>query len=60
VCSAAKADTHHPKKTVIRAMMHRGAWFGATEGQSIRVSRNIMREGWKSLPQAVYPEEQEE
>lgn len=59
VCSAAKADKHHPRKSVIRAMMHRGAWFGATEGRTIHVSRGINREGWASIPQAAYPDEQE-
>ncbi|MGS1050405.1 ComEC/Rec2 family competence protein [Burkholderia glumae] len=59
VCSSAKADEDHPRKSVIRAMLHRGGWFGATEGRSICVSNGITREGWTSIPQVAYPEEQE-
>ncbi|AKJ68352.1 competence protein ComEC [Pandoraea thiooxydans] len=60
VCSSAKADEHHPRKVVIRAMVHRGAWFGATEGRSILLSSGITREGWTSIPQIDYPPEFEE
>lgn len=59
VCSSAKADEHHPRKSVIRAMMHRGGWFGATEGRTICVSNGITRDGWSSIPQVAYPPEQE-
>lgn len=60
VCSSAKADEHHPRKVVIRAMIHRGAWFGATEGRQICVSSGITRSGWTPLAQSEYPDEQEE
>lgn len=59
-CSSAKADADHPRKSVVRAMLHRGAHFAATEGSDIRVSYGIVRDGWSPLPQADYPEDQEE
>jgi beta-lactamase superfamily II metal-dependent hydrolase len=60
ICSSAKADEDHPRKSVIRAMMHRGGKFAATEGQSIAWVDGITREGWSAIPQATYPEDQEE
>ncbi|NKE68627.1 competence protein ComEC [Ramlibacter sp. RBP-2] len=61
VCSSAKADTHHPKKVVVRAMLHRGAHFSSTEGRCVHVSHpRITRPGYSSIPQADYPEHQEE
>lgn len=60
VCSSAKADEDHPRKSVQRAMMHRGAWFGATEGNGILLAHGISREGWNGKPQADYPTEQED
>ncbi|ARP52324.1 hypothetical protein ALFP_0437 [Alcaligenes faecalis] len=60
VCSSAKADEDHPRKSVIRAILHRGGHWAATEGQSIRMGAGITREGWTHIPQADYPEEQEQ
>ncbi|MBC8725816.1 MBL fold metallo-hydrolase [Paraburkholderia sp. 31.1] len=60
VCSSAKADEHHPRKAVVRAMIHRGAWFGATEGSSICLTSSYTRPGWNWLPQTMYPTELEE
>ncbi len=60
VCSSAKADEDHPRKSVVRAMLHRGAHFSATEGRDINLSANIKREGWLAVPQTDYPAEQEE
>ena len=60
VCSSAKLDEAHPKKVVIRAIMHRGGHFAATEGLNICWSNGITREGWGPIPQAPYPEEQED
>jgi beta-lactamase superfamily II metal-dependent hydrolase len=60
VCSSAKADEDHPRKSVVRAMLHRGAHFAATEGRTVRIAIGIDREGWKEIPQSNYPEEQEE
>lgn len=59
VCSSAKADEHHPRKSVIRAMLHRGAHFAMTEGQTVCWNRGIPRDNWTSLPQTPYPNEQE-
>lgn len=61
ICSSAKKDVHHPKKSVVRAMLHRGAHFSATEGQAfIYIGSGITREGLTSIPQTPYPEEQEQ
>ncbi|WP_412479600.1 competence protein ComEC [Azonexus sp. IMCC34839] len=59
MCSSAKADEHHPKNSVIRAIHHRGGHFASTEGQDICLSYGIER-GWTPLPQWPYPEEHEE
>ena len=59
ICSSAKADEDHPRKSVVRAMLHRGAHFTATEGKGVRIALGISREGWKALPQTPYPTEQE-
>lgn len=59
VCSSAKLDEAHPRKSVIRAMLHRGAHFTATEGRTVNVSRGISR-GWTSIAQTPYPREQED
>lgn len=59
MCSSAKADEHHPKNSVIRAIHHRGGHFAATEGQNLCLAYGINR-GWTSVPQWPYPEEQEE
>jgi hypothetical protein len=59
LCSSAKADEHHPKNSVIRAIHHRGGHFSATEGRSLCLAQGISR-GWIPLPQWPYPEEQEE
>jgi beta-lactamase superfamily II metal-dependent hydrolase len=59
LCSSAKADEHHPKNSVIRAVHHRGGHFAATEGRNLCLSHGIAR-GWVPVPQCPYPEEQEE
>lgn len=60
VCSSAKADEHHPKNAVIRALMHRGAHFSETEGRSIHWSVGITRSGLIPIAQHAYPDSQEE
>lgn len=61
ICSSAKADPHHPRKSVERAFVHRGAHFVATEGQDIRTSCNApAREGWGPVIPRPYPEDYEE
>ena len=60
IVSSAKADEHHPRKSVERAMLHRGAHLVATEGQDIRTSHNAPnREGWTSIACRPYPADQE-
>lgn len=59
VCSSAKADEDHPRKAVIRAILHRGGHFSATEGRNVRIGVGIER-GWTPIPQIDYPEEQED
>lgn len=61
IISSAKADTHHPRKAVVRAMIHRGANVYTTEGKTICSSYNSPgRAGWGSLTPEVYPTEQEQ
>jgi hypothetical protein len=59
ICSSAAADEDHPRKSVVRAMMHRGGKFAATEGRTICFSKGIAREGWNTVTPTPYPLEQE-
>ncbi|TPN81038.1 competence protein ComEC [Mesorhizobium sp. CU2] len=60
VISSAKEDEDHPRKVVMRAMIHRGANLHMTEGVSFRTSWNApSREGWSPARPATYPEEYE-
>ncbi|MBP1627356.1 MAG: competence protein ComEC [Holophagaceae bacterium] len=60
IISAAKADEDHPRKAVIRAMIHRGGRVITNQGQDIRTSKNApKREGWTAVAPLPYPEEQE-
>ncbi len=61
VISSAKADEDHPRKAVIRAMIHRGAKVISTEGLDVRTSHNAPdRDGWGPAKPMQYPEEQED
>ena len=61
IVSAAKADDDHPRKSVIRAFIHRGGKVISTEGASKRTGHNVPdREGWVAAEPVPYPEEQEE
>lgn len=61
VISAGENDSHHPKKAVVRALMHRGAFVGTTEGKSIRMGHDAPdREGWSATSPYDYPTDQEE
>jgi beta-lactamase superfamily II metal-dependent hydrolase len=61
IISAAKEDSNHPRKSVIRAFIHRGGKVITTEGVCVRTSRNApQREGWSSAAAVPYPEDQEE
>lgn len=58
--SSAKKDKDHPRKSVIRAFIHRGGKVFATEGLSLRTSHNApQRNGWNPATALPYPEEQE-
>lgn len=59
--SAAKEDEEHPRKAVVRALIHRGAFVASTENGAFRVSGgNAPNRGWASMQPAPYPDEQEE
>ncbi|MGO8054925.1 ComEC/Rec2 family competence protein [Rhizobium leguminosarum] len=61
IISSAEADEDHPRKSVVRAMLHRGAHVVWTEGNAVRTGLNApARDGWVAIPNAPYPEEQEE
>ncbi|MDH4743813.1 MBL fold metallo-hydrolase [Sphingomonas sp. CBMAI 2297] len=61
VCSSAKADPDHPRKSVERAFLHRGARFITTEDGDVRTQWNAPeRLGWGPLPHRPYPEAYEE
>lgn len=61
IISSAKKDPHHPKKAVVRAMIHRGGKVITTEGSNVRISVNAPpRDGWSAAEPAPYPSEQEE
>ncbi|TAA09608.1 MBL fold metallo-hydrolase [Pseudoxanthomonas winnipegensis] len=58
--SSAKADLDHPRKSVIRAIHHRGGSVISTEGRSIRTSQNApSRATWITVEPDAYPLKQE-
>jgi beta-lactamase superfamily II metal-dependent hydrolase len=59
VISSAKEDTTHPRKAVLRALRHRGAFILTTEDMPVIVQRNSMRT-WTVVENVPYPDEQEE
>jgi beta-lactamase superfamily II metal-dependent hydrolase len=60
IISAANKDKDHPRKTVIRAFIHRGANVISTEGKNISIPHNAPdREGWVPVEPIPYPEVQE-
>jgi beta-lactamase superfamily II metal-dependent hydrolase len=56
--SSAREDTDHPRKAVLRALRHRGAFIATTEDGPFTAYRNINR-GWAALRNVPYPDEQE-
>ncbi len=61
IISASKKDKDHPRKAVIRAVIHRGAKTVTTQGSDLRTGYNAPdREGWSPAPKLPYPEEQED
>lgn len=61
VISSAKEDKDHPRKAVLRALMHRGAKVITTEGKTICCSKEApKRDGWVPITPEAYPEDQED
>ena len=60
IISASKEDEDHPRKSVIRACIHRGAKVISNEGGDIYIFRNAPDRGWGPVQPLPYPEEQEE
>lgn len=60
IVSAARADEHHPRKSVIRAVIHRGARAFSTENGGVQSYRNAPSRGWSPISPLPYPDEQEE
>lgn len=61
IVSAAKKDTNHPRKAVVRAIIHRGGRVSKTEGRDICYSKNApQRDGWGPVTPEKYPSDQED
>lgn len=61
VISAAKEDADHPRKAVVRAMIHRGALVYTTEnGKMSLASSNAPPRGWGTATPVAYPDDQED
>ena len=61
IISASKEDEDHPRKSVTRACIHRGAKVVSTEGSNLCTNHNApVRTGWGTAPRLPYPDEQEE
>jgi hypothetical protein len=58
--SSSKPDKDHPRKAVVRALMHRGARVYATEGTNYAFWRNAPNRGWGPITPLSYPDEIEE
>lgn len=60
IVSVAKKDDDHPRKAVLRALIHRGRHVVTTEGRNLRTQHNAPpREGWVAATPVDYPEVQE-
>lgn len=60
VISAAKNDSDHPRKVVVRSLIHRGARVLVTKRTSLCIPYNAPhRDGWGPASSVPYPEEQE-
>ena len=58
--SSAKEDEAHPRKAVVRAMIHRGGRVFATEGSALRTaSPSAPARNWGPAPALSYPDDQE-
>jgi beta-lactamase superfamily II metal-dependent hydrolase len=57
--SSAKEDTAHPRKAVLRALLHRGAFILTTEDMPVVIQKNSTRT-FTVVENVGYPDEQEE
>lgn len=61
IISAAKADKDHPRRSVVRACIHRGGRVISTEENNICCWHNPRaREGWGPITPLTYPQDQED
>lgn len=61
IVSASKLDEDHPRKSVVRAFIHRDGKVITTEGGHVRWGHNAPdRERWVTAQPVLYPEEEEE
>jgi beta-lactamase superfamily II metal-dependent hydrolase len=61
ICSSALKDEHHPRNSVVRAFIHRGAKVIATEGKTICTGAGDRPDrGWVAVTPLSYPEDQED
>ena len=61
IVSSAKEDKDHPRKAVVRAIMHRGGKVYTSEKATLSTAHNNpARETWSSAVPRSYPEEQEQ
>jgi len=59
--SSALKDKDHPRKAVVRALIHRGGAVYSTEGNELcSYGGDAPNRGWGTATPATYPEEQEE
>ena len=59
IISANQNDQEHPKKAVIRALIHRGGRAYKTSGTLHLGSNDAPNRGWASAPPLKYPQDQE-
>lgn len=60
IVSSSKEDKDHPRKAVVRAMIHRGAKVVTTENGGLKTGYNSPdRDGWSAATPLAYPEDQE-
>lgn len=60
IVSAAKTDEDHPRKSVVRAFIHRGGKVVTTGNGGICIYNNAPERGWSPAKPLPYPEEEEE
>lgn len=57
--SSAKEDAEHPRKAVVRGLLHRGAFVATTEDGPFRIAKNAPARNWPPMKNVAYPDEQE-